>query len=301
MSILRASLIYNPNAGQIWSAFEPEKVCQFLGQHGWEVSPCPTDYAGHGSELARQAVKQGQDVVIAAGGDGTINEVIQALAQTEVKLGILPAGTTNVLARELKIPLNFQGALNCLPTAEAFRVDLGRVNHRYFMLMAGIGYDAEVVRDINPQLKAVAGKSAVVTSGVMNLFNHQPFKVKLRCRDAQGKKHTLRRRVMQIFVFNAATYATDFKIAAEARMDDGVLELLVFKSKRFQDTFQSLLALLLRRHKEWTDVEQLEIQSVHISARTPAPLQIDGDTIGTTPVKIEVVPKALTLLRPPQP
>lgn len=298
MSTVRAYLIYNPKAGQIWSAFQPEIVCKYLSQHGWQVTPCPTDYAGHGSDLARQAVKDGQDIVIAAGGDGTINEVIQGLAQTNTKLGILPAGTTNVLARELKIPLTFQEALTSLPTATPFQVDLGKVNHRFFMLMAGIGYDAEVVRDINPQLKALTGKSAVVTSGVLNLFHHKPFKVKIRCIDAQGKKHVLRRSVMQIFVFNAATYATDFKIAAEAQMNDGVLELLIFKSRRFQDTFKSLLALLLRRHREWTDLEQLAIGSVHISSKKPAPLQIDGDTIGTTPINIVVVPHALTLLRP---
>jgi len=294
----RAMLIYNANAGQIWGAFSADAVCEYLAKHDWAVDARATDYAGHGSELARQAVKAGFEVVIAAGGDGTINEIIQALAQTSVQLGVLPVGTTNVLARELRIPLAFQEALEYLPIAESYRVDLGRANRRYFILMAGIGYDAEVVRDINPQLKAIAGKSAVVTSGVMNLFQHQPFKVKLRFTDAQGRRHRLRRSAMQIFLFNAATYATDYKIAAEASMDDGLLDLHIYKSKRFQDTLHGLLSLVLRRHKEWTDFEHFSVRSVQVYAKTAASLQLDGDVVGTTPVTIDIVPKALSVLRP---
>lgn len=295
---VRAQLIYNPTAGQIWSSFAPEQVREYLAQQDWQVDLKPTAYAGQGAELARQAVRDQLDVVIAAGGDGTINEVVQGLAHSKVKLGILPVGTTNVLARELKVPLNFQQALEYLPVAHTRVIDLGQMNRRYFLLMAGIGYDAELVRDVNPQLKSLAGKIAVVFSGVMNLFNHRPFKVKILLRDARGKKRRLRRSAMQIFVSNAATYATDYKIAAEARMDDGLLELHIFKSKCFRDTLWALLAMLLRRHKEWADFDHYSVQAVKILSRKPIPVQIDGDTVGTTPVQIEVVPAALQILTP---
>lgn len=298
MPTLRAHLIYNPSAGQRWHVFDPQLVINYLTKQGWQVEARPTEYAGHGSELARLAVRQQVDVVIAAGGDGTINEVVQGLAHSEVKLGILPVGTTNVLARELMISLNFQEALEYLPMAIPKRIDLGRVNQRYFFLMAGIGYDAEVVRDINPQLKQVAGKTAVVTSGIANLFQHKPFKLKLLFVDHRGKKRRLRRSIMQIFVSNASTYATDYKIAEQAKMDDGLLELHIFKSKRFQDTFHALISLALRRHKEWVAFEHFSIRSLRIYARKPVPVQIDGDLYGHTPVTIEVVPQALYLLQP---
>lgn len=298
MQAIRAMLIYNPTAGQIWSPFKAELVKDYLAKHDWSVELAPTERAGHGSELARRAVAERFDVVIAAGGDGTLNEVAQGLAYTPVKLGILPVGTTNVLAREFRIPLGFEEALEYLPIAETATVDLGKVDSRYFLLMAGIGFDAEVVRDINPQMKLVAGKTAVVTSGVVNIFNHQPFPVKLSFIDAQGRRIRLQRTVMQIFVSNASTYATDYKIAENARMDDGLLELHIFKSKRFQDTFGSLISLALRRHKEWTDFEHYSIRELQVFGRKVAPIQIDGDTIGTTPVRIEVAPAALKVLRP---
>ncbi|MGV3525540.1 MAG: diacylglycerol/lipid kinase family protein [Candidatus Sericytochromatia bacterium] len=297
---VRATLIYNPTAGQIWGAFKPEGVISYLAKHDWQVEATPTAYAGHGSELARQAVRDGYDVVLAAGGDGTLNEVVQGLAHSSVTLGVLPVGTTNVLARELQIPLNFQEALECLPLAEPFTLDLGRMNRRYFILMAGIGYDAEVMRDVNPHIKLFAGKMAVVTSSVLNLFNHQSFVVRLNFIDAAGKRHRLGRSVMQIFVSNAATYATDYKIAEQARLDDGLLELHIFKSRRFRDTLSSLLSLALRRHKEWIEFEHYRIRSLQIKARKAVPVQLDGDTVGKTPLLIEVVPQALRVLRPRQ-
>lgn len=298
---MKAMLIYNPVAGQIWQQFQPETVKTYLEGQGWQVDIEPTQKMGGGSELARRAAQENYEVVIAAGGDGTINEVAQGLVHTPVKLGFLPVGTTNVLAREFKVPLNYEAALAYLPQAQSRLIDVGRVNHRYFLLMAGVGYDAELLMRVNKQLKNVAGKLAVLTSGVENLFHHKPFTLKLRFEDAQGKRYRLKRTVMQIFVSNASTYATDYKIAEQAVMDDGLLELHVFKSKRFRDTLYSLISLILRRHKEWVDFEHYSIRKLRILARKPVPLQVDGDPMGYTPVTIEIIPKALHILAPSTP
>lgn len=294
----RAMLIYNPTAGQIWSAFKPEDTQTYLKGHGWQVDIAPTQAAGDGGSLARKAVKEGYDVVIAAGGDGTLNEVAQSLAHSPVALGILPAGTTNVLAREFGIPLNIEEALTYLPTAQIRTVDLGKLNGQYFLLMAGVGYDAELLEGVNKDMKKIAGKTSVFTSGVVNLFNHKPFVFKIHFTQANGKRIKLKRSLFQVFISNAATYATDFRIAEEAKMDDGLLELHLFKSKRLRDTFSSLLAILLRRHKEWADFEHYQVRKVDIYARRRAPIQIDGDPVAHTPAHIEVVPAALKVLVP---
>src|SRR5215472_5670124 len=112
-----------------------------LQQGGWRVEICHTDRPGSASRLAAQAVAAGVDVVISAGGDGTLNEVIQGLAGTDVALGVLPMGTINVWAREVGIPLNLHKAAKVLLDGERRRIDLGITNGRYFLLFAGIGAD----------------------------------------------------------------------------------------------------------------------------------------------------------------
>src|SRR5437763_8553367 len=120
----------------------------FLRSHGWKAELWYTQAAGDGEELARKAVKQQVNLVIAAGGDGTINEIIQGLAGSETALGVLPGGTVNVWARELGIPLDDTGARNVLVHGQTRRIDLGCVNGRYFLLMVGIGFDGEVTQAV---------------------------------------------------------------------------------------------------------------------------------------------------------
>lgn len=294
----RARLIYNPNAGQNWNPFDPKEVQEYLSKYNWKVEISPTQEAGHGKELAAEAAKDKYDVVIAAGGDGTINEVIQGLANTDTAMGFLPVGTTNVLAREFKISLDHNAALEYLPVAKTDWVDLGQVNDRYFILMAGIGYDAEILQGVDPEFKKLTGGTAVFTSGVKNLFNHSPVNFKIQLVDEEGKTRKFKRQAMQIFISNASTYATDYKIAEDAKMDDGLLEVHIFKSKRFRDTFYSLVSLALRKHKQWVDFEHFSVREISVQSAKPTPIQVDGDLGGETPALIKISPKSLKLLTP---
>src|SRR5437588_3777495 len=144
-----AMMIANPTAGSYTQhIYELEETLAFLRQHGWQVELKLTQASGDAQRLALEAVKQHIDVVIAVGGDGTINEVIQALAGSETALGVLPGGTANVWAREVGIPLGVSGAREVLVHGQRRRIDLGRANERYFLLMAGIGLDGEVTHAV---------------------------------------------------------------------------------------------------------------------------------------------------------
>src|SRR5439155_5604546 len=144
-----AMMIANPTAGSYTQhIFELEETLVFLRRHGWQVELKLTQAAGDAQRLALEAVEQHIDVVIAVGGDGTINEIIQALAGSETALGVLPGGTANVWAREVGIPLNVSGAREALIQGQARRIDLGRANERYFLLMSGIGLDGEVTQAV---------------------------------------------------------------------------------------------------------------------------------------------------------
>jgi diacylglycerol kinase (ATP) len=146
-----AVIIANPTSGNIGFPLPNrhfDETLAFLRKQGWKAEIWYTQTAGDGEKLARKAVKQQVNLVIAAGGDGTINEIIQGLAGSETALGILPSGTVNVWARELGIPLDDTGACNVLVHGQTRRIDLGCVNGRYFLLMAGIGFDGEVTQAV---------------------------------------------------------------------------------------------------------------------------------------------------------
>src|SRR5204862_2762992 len=132
----------------LFQARQINETMRFLRDYGWNVELRLTQGAGDARRLAREAVEQHIDVVIAAGGDGTINEVIQELAGSETALGVLPFGTVNVWARETNIPLDNTSACAVLLHGETRRIDLGKVNDRYFLLMVGIGLDAVIAQAV---------------------------------------------------------------------------------------------------------------------------------------------------------
>ena len=146
-----AIIIANPASGSgglPHHAHHLHETLTFLRAHGWRADLWYTHAAGEGEQLARKAVELKANLVIAAGGDGTINEIIQGLAGSETALGVLPNGTVNVWARELGIPLDGAGARDLLVHGRTRSVDLGCVNGRYFLLMVGIGFDGEVIQAV---------------------------------------------------------------------------------------------------------------------------------------------------------
>src|SRR6266478_6582736 len=146
-----AVIIANPASGVAGFPHQThsfDETLVFLRNQGWKAELWYTQSAGDGEQLARKAVKQQVNLVIAAGGDGTINEIIQGLAGSETALGVLPNGTINVWARELGIPLDEAGARAVLVNGRTHHVDLGCVNGRYFLLMVGIGLDGEVIQAV---------------------------------------------------------------------------------------------------------------------------------------------------------
>ena len=146
-----AVIIANPTSGNGGFPLQNrhfDETLTFLRNQGWKAELWYTQSAGDGEQLARKAVKHQVNLVIAAGGDGTINEIIQGLAGSETALGVLPSGTVNVWARELGIPLDDTRARNILVHGQTRRIDLGCVNGRYFLLMVGIGFDGEVTQAV---------------------------------------------------------------------------------------------------------------------------------------------------------
>ena len=295
----KACLIANPAAGPSHAKPDWGLVTRTLREAGWWVSLQGTTGPGSAGILARDAVRDGCKLVVVAGGDGTINEAIQPLAGSDVVLGLIPVGTANILARELKIPLDPLAAARALVHGHPRPVDLGLVTGRsqpgrYFCEMVGIGFDAAAVGGVPPIMKTALGKGAYVFSAVTTSFTHRPSRMRLV---VDGRRS--RRLSFMLTICNTGLYGADFlKITPDATVDDGLLDAAIFRGQTVLSAWWEFLAIAARRLKEWTDVEFLTCRRIEVRTARPVPIQIDGDPAGTTPVTVEIVPKAIKVMVP---
>src|SRR6266702_4297217 len=173
-----AVIIANPTSGShARQAHQMQETITFLRNAGWKVELQVTVAPGDASRMTREAVDRHTEVVIVAGGDGTINEVIQELAGSETALGVLPTGTANVWARDTNIPLDYAGAREVLVHGKTRQIDLGHVNGRYFLLMAGIGFDGEVTLAIEKKPIKRLGAVAYLLVGAWLGLGYESFRV----------------------------------------------------------------------------------------------------------------------------
>jgi len=244
-----------------------------------------TQYALHGTKLAKDAAKDKYDAVIAVGGDGTINEAVNGLINTDTNLGIIPRGTANLLATEMVIPMNIEAACNAVAKNKAVRIDTAKVNDHHFTIMAGIGFDAHVVKKVDDgKSKNILGALAYPLTAMRELIRYPFRKIKILTED--GVTHT----AFYVFIQNAKIYASGFEMVPDAKKDDGWMEVVMFPTKNIF----SLIIYLLSQNKDkyrvyMQSVKSLEIQSHHA-------IQIDGDYACKGPATIEIVPQSLSIL-----
>jgi diacylglycerol kinase (ATP) len=252
-----------------------------------------TDAAGHATALAREAAATGADLALVLGGDGTINEAANGLANSDVPLGVLPAGTANVLAHELGLSSRLGRALQRLPHYQAKRIALGRLingkQDRYFVCMAGAGVDAKIVTLVDPVLKDRAGQLAYWSAGMTQLWGRlEPFDIRVNgCVHRCGFALTSRVR----------NYGGEMEIARGASLDREDFEIVLFEGTNPLRYVGYLLGACLRQVQKMPGVRTLRARCVEIVSSTH--LQIDGEYAWRAPSRVEIVPDALTMLMPP--
>jgi diacylglycerol kinase (ATP) len=287
-------LIANPAAKRA-SKGKIEKAAELVRSAGHRVLVYLTVKRGDAEDYARKASGCGGALVIAAGGDGTFNEVINGLAGSDARMAILPMGTTNVLAKEIGIPGEVGAAVGVALSGRDRPVSLGKITFtsgrpqfaRYFCLMAGIGFDGETVYSVSPVLKKLSGKGAYILSGLKTLAGYSPEELTFA---VDGKIFT----GYSAIIGKASKYGGNFGITPDARIASPELYAFIMHGKRRADLLRYAFGIVKGKHLGFKDVTYL--RTVSVSVGGSARVQLDGDYTGTTPADISVVPDALRLV-----
>lgn len=261
---------------------------------GVELSWRRTSRPGEATSLARAALNEGVDLVVAYGGDGTINEIISGMIGSEVPLGVLPGGTANVLARELNIPTDYRKAIQSILSGDRRRISLGRAGNRCFHLMAGIGLDAAVVASMPARLKRALGVYSFWIQGLRKLREYclRPFCVQTHNRQYQATFAV---------IANARRYGGSLSVAPHADVFSDDLDVCLFHSERKRRFLLYLLAVYLGCHVKLQDVTYLKSKRVSVCGHSSIPVQVDGEKAGCLPMDFEILPDCLSVLIPNRP
>ncbi|MFC7441863.1 diacylglycerol kinase [Laceyella putida] len=292
----RARLIYNPTAGREMVSKQLSRLLTKLEQAGYETSCYATPDRWAAAEEARQAAERKFDVVIAAGGDGTIHEVVNGLASYEQppKLGILPAGTTNDLARALRLPRDIQDACDVITTGRSTSVDVGKFGDRYFINVAAAGRITEVTYEAPSRLKTVMGPLAYYAKAIEKLGTlHKPFPLRLKTAQGEWEAETL-----LFVVANSVSVGGFERLAPAANLSDGLLDVLVVPKTNMSDLLQ--LATLAMKGEHVRDSRVVYFQTDQIEVDTPETLKLnlDGEHGGELMGRFEILPHHLEIFCP---
>jgi diacylglycerol kinase (ATP) len=246
--------------------------------------------------IVRSAVEQGYDLVVAAGGDGTVSTVARALVGTKGRLGILPLGTTNVLARELGIPIDLDEACRLLNGPNrTVEIDAMRVGDAYYFTQIGIGVDALMIRDTTSASKKRFGSLAYLWTAAVQLAGFQPRRFSI---SADGRRE--RPRASQVMLINCGTLGkSGLRWTPAACVHDGRIEVCIVRARTVFHYMSVAWSVLRHKHHQEPNVRYLTAATtVAVSTDQPLPVQADGEVIGNTPIEVKVAPRALRVVVP---
>ncbi|MDQ3461256.1 MAG: diacylglycerol kinase family lipid kinase [Deinococcota bacterium] len=298
MAYRRALVIMNPVSGQHDPKRTRRRLEERFREGGLDFDFRETQGDGDALCWAEAAGDEGFDVVVAVGGDGTIMEAMSGLIKSKgsVPLAQVPTGTANLLARALLIPINVEKSLELVFSGKEERLDVGYLpdHDRYFALVAGMGYDANMIAEAPRNLKRVMGFAAYVVSGIKSLFRLKRVRVHL---EADGEKMDfLAHTVMVINVGQIA--AAKISLGPDIHPHDGKLDLMIASSVTLWGLARTFWQILTRQYKSQENLRYIQAAKIKIEVQPPLGVQIDGEAFGTTPLCVEAVPGGANLIVP---
>jgi diacylglycerol kinase (ATP) len=299
---MNTCIIVNPNAGSVAEVSALRARLEQLPG----TAVLPTEDAGHAQELAREAARSGADLVVAAGGDGTLNEVLNGLSEGfgRVRLGLLPLGTGNDFARSINVPADLDGALEILLAGRTRRVDIGharlRTFSRYFINMAAGGFSG-IVSEKASEAKDRWGPLAYLRAALGTMGELQGFQAVITLRDTPDGPERIELETYNAVISNGRFVAAGIPVAPQSELDDGYLDLMLVPSASIPQLAFLASQVLLRRHLESDLALFRKARSIEIESDPPMSFNVDGEVIGDEPAHFEVLPRALEVVVGPEP
>jgi YegS/Rv2252/BmrU family lipid kinase len=289
---LNVSLVVNPIAGN--KAHKSINRIEELLKSRATLNSLVTRKKGDAFNFAKNL--SNTDRIVVASGDGTLNEVINGICNSgdtglrDVPIALIPLGTTNVLAKDRCIPEQIEKAVDLALNGTPRKISLGRINGRYFVIMAGIGIDGEAVLGVRENiLKKISGKAEHIVSGIKSLVRYDPPLITVKTDDGVFTGYTA-------VIGNARSYAGYFHVTPEASITEPVLDICMFRSKTRKDIIRFVGGVIMKRHLRYKDVLYGKYKEMEVASSGTVHVQIDGDYFGTLPVKIDSIESAVTLV-----
>ncbi|NJD78752.1 MAG: diacylglycerol kinase family lipid kinase [Candidatus Methanoperedens sp.] len=286
--ILKFKLIYKPRTTSDEIIEAVTKKCEGTGI---KLNVEFTKHSKHAIDIARDA-KDNYDLIIVAGGDGTINEVINGIANSKATLVIIPFGTCNVLALELGIPINPIEAVQLITEGKKTKIDLGYVEtkegSRYFAILLGVGFEALLLKDATLQFKKRWGFLAYLIIGIKHFTVYKWPKIHV--------KHKLTSTGYYMIIANCSFICNKYQVANSASVTDGLLDLVLINRKDWWSIIPMLLTPLTGATSKLLPKEYYQIEEAYVYSAHEILVQADGELVGTAPFKVKVAPKVLNVI-----
>jgi YegS/Rv2252/BmrU family lipid kinase len=282
-------VILNPTAGS------PEHVRSWQERVESLAGDCPvriTAHSGEAEALARRAAKEGFARIVAAGGDGTVSQVANGLTGSNATLGVLPMGTVNVFAMELGLPVyNLKRCWDIIEDTNVRLVDLPSANGKYFVQLAGVGLDAQVVKETSLAFKRSFGPLSYLISAAQ-IAARQPPKLFIE------SEHTSLEEGSFVLIGNGRFYGGPFPFFKHAIIDDGLFDVVVFTRLGYLEIVKYLQDVVFSSDIKVPEIEYFQTRQLRITSEKDVPLELDGELAGNCPVDFRIREKALRVLVP---
>ncbi len=300
---MKAIIIRNPISGNPQRQFAFARAEEAFARAGWDAEVWVTEYKGHARELAEKAALDGYQCVIVAGGDGSIGQAVDGLLRsgvTDVQFGVIPMGTGNVFAREVGLP--FPKSPEDDAPARAARIiiendpvllDVGQANGHSFLCWAGVGLDAAITEQVESQLafKRRAPMFSYAVTAVRGLFAYEPGDMRVELDDGE----VLEGKFPLVIASNIRLYARYFRANPGAKIDDGMLDVLIFTEASKAGILYRAARMVAAPNSRTDALIRRQVRSMTITTDPPQPYHLDGDPLGVTPVEIHALYRKLLM------